>query len=819
MRRNPSGTSDEADDIDKFKSNIARIETLRKSQQGREDALTSDVRRVRSHRPRVNLRVQEEERHKLRAELYQTSLLAFEQDPDSKMANNPILQRRSADMKDVDTLCKQYQFPMGDRKELQVLLSHTLTAMSKNTLTLGAWLFYQSYLLRNAILMVYHNCRKLQTAALAGAWISILVQESNSNSRTRVVNLIRVKIDDVREVVDRLSAFVTVLQDLISERTVPDSVLTLIRLGDEVNLLYRKIFEQLGLDILLSDHRHQYDLGTELETRLSSRSLKGSAYFVDLVAQWWCATRALDVGVVAYERGHISDSKRTFSIDLASKLPQLGAFKPQEPPQRPRHHKSLRYVSRGLNCLDGFLERHPVWILAMGEVSNDLYLAADIETFADAWGPVWKVVDQSQPDLIAKYNVNGGSIIPWPYNPDMHSDSSASGSDSDEPKEDPIPATTFSGNEILVIGADQDARLQWYDCHCSRDRIREDLENAGRLGCTAASKSDRYIDRQQKILWSASHEFHPGVTHKEGLLDMWEDEPHLQEPRLFENMWGLAVSLCTMNAKRVRLVELFAEESVMILLRQFQWSDLSADGLRSSHRDSFLKAIRSDDPSALGNLWEERPNWRGSLGNAILICLRILFQTGYDEVWDELRVLWLPPHCRDPRYVTLKPSEQSWTRLLKDTTCSMIVAVVREASLGTRPCSRHTTNWFRYPTILETAICVNPDISPARTLIRCRNTGDDYSHIPRKHGGRWRRVWDVSDIKPGDKFCMRSQHRLRTVRRLNSRHLLLQIDTVKREKLSALLGFESKMLGPFHREYTDLECDGDGDRPIPVHIK
>ena len=401
----------------------------------------------------------------------------------------------------------------------------------------------------------------------------------------------------------------------------------------------------------------------------------------------------------------------------------------------------------------------------------------------------------------------------------MHSDSSASSSNSDETKEDPIPAATFNGNEILVIGADQDARLQWYDCHCSRDRIREDLENAGRLDFTAASKSDRYIDRQQKILWAASHGIHLGSTFKEGLLDMWENEPELQNPRLFENVWGLAVSLCTMNAKRVRLVELFAEESVMILLRQFQWSDISADGSRSYQRDSFLKAIRSDDPFALGYLWEERPTWRGSLGNAILICLRTLFQTGYDEVWDELRVLWLPPRCRDPRCVTLKPSEQSWTRLLKDTTYSMTVAVVREASLGTRPCSRHTTNWFKYASILETAICVNPDISPARTLIRSRNNDDEYSHIPRKYGGRWRRVWDVSDIKPGDKFWMRSQHRLRTVRQLNSRHLLLEIDTIKRGQVAALLGIRSKMLGPFHREYTDLECDGDGDRPIPVHIK
>ena len=336
------------------------------------------------------------------------------------MASNPILQRRSANVRDVDTLCKQYQIPIGDQEGLQDLLSHTLTSMDKKTLTFSAWLFYQSYLLRNATLMVYHNCRKLQIAELAGAWFSILVQDPGSNGRTRVVNLIRIKIDDVREVVDRLGSFVTVLQDHISERSVPHSVSTLTRLSDEVNLLYRKIFERLGLEDLLSDHQHGHNLGTELETRLSSRSLGGSPYFVDMLAQWWRATRALDVGVVAYERSHVSNSKQTFSIDLTSKLLQLGAFKLQETPQGPRHPKSLRYVSRGLNCLAGFFDRHPVWILAMGEVTNGLYLAADIETFADAWGPVWKAVDQSRPELIAKYNVNGGSIVPWPSIPDIH---------------------------------------------------------------------------------------------------------------------------------------------------------------------------------------------------------------------------------------------------------------------------------------------------------------------------------------------------------------------------------------------------------------
>ena len=71
--------------------------------------------------------------------------------------------------------------------------------------------------------------------------------------------------------------------------------------------------------------------------------------------------------------------------------------------------------------------------------------------------------------------------------------------------EDLVQATSFSGNETLLIGAGQDASLQWYDCHCSLNAIRQDLENAGRLDRIIASKSYRYIDSRQRSLVVGSH--------------------------------------------------------------------------------------------------------------------------------------------------------------------------------------------------------------------------------------------------------------------------------------------------------------------------
>jgi len=110
-----------------------------------------------------------------------------------------------------------------------------------------------------------------------------------------------------------------------------------------------------------------------------------------------------------------------------------------------------------------------------------------------------------------------------------------------------------------------------------------------------ASKSYRYVDSQQSSLVVGSHGIQAGRNKtfkdmkeeplKKGLLATWENEPELRDPQEFENFWGVVLSLCTMNARRVRLVELLGENSVTCLLKRFQWSDLDAD-MKSERRRS-----------------------------------------------------------------------------------------------------------------------------------------------------------------------------------------------------------------------------------------
>lgn len=342
-----------------------------------------------------------------------------------------------------------------------------------------------------------------------------------------------------------------------------------------------------------------------------------------------------------------------------------------------------------------------------------------------------------------------------------------------------------------------------------------------------ASKTYRYVDSQQTSLVVGSHGIQAGRSKvfkdmkeeplKKGLLAKWENEPELRDPREFENFWGVVVSLCTMNARRVRLVELLGENSVTCLLKRFQWSDLDAD-MNSERRRSFFKAARSADPCALGDLWDDNPSWREELGKALLICLRVLSRTGYDENRLEFHILWLPSGCRGPRRVTLQPKDQSWISFLKDTTYSMTTAVIVEDSLGEGdPCRRKRSQWFSKPSVLETALCINRKLDPTPKIQRLRACPGESHWISRADARRWKHVWDVSGLARGEYLWVGSENRLKVVAPLSSWHLLLEVDIVKRALFREMIGIRPSERDS-HWEYTDEEMEPIDVQPISVYI-
>ena len=347
-----------------------------------------------------------------------------------------------------------------------------------------------------------------------------------------------------------------------------------------------------------------------------------------------------------------------------------------------------------------------------------------------------------------------------------------------------------------------------------------------------ASKSYQYVDSQQASLVVGSHGLQVGSarttknkreqTLKASLLQRWENESESRDPHEFENYWGIAVCLCTMNARRVRLVQLLAEESVVSLLTQFPWSEANKpkQGSGSTLQEEYFKAVRSADPLSLGDLWENHPSWREELGNALLLCLRMLAKTGYDENRDEFHILWTPPRCRSARRITLKSKDQAWIKFLKDTTSSMTIAVAVEDSLGGNDsCNGNRSQWGHGASILETAICINRSRDPASTLIKVKGCRDKDRWLRRLDLRKWRYTWDVSDFDGRrEPFWMDSQSRLQSIRPLSQWCLLLEMDTIKRLLFKELVGMRpSEQLG--HWEYTDEEAESTKYRPIPVHIR
>lgn len=423
--------------------------------------------------------------------------------------------------------------------------------------------------------------------------------------------------------------------------------------------------------------------------------------------------------------------------------------------------------------------------------------------------------------------------------------SSSASSDLEEPSDVSLGLESFNGSafERLLIGADSSQsdpseilvsspRLRWKVCRCSIETMKQQLKETGRLNHMIASRSYRYVDSQQSSLVVGSHGLQAGraktvkdkreETLKASLLGRWENEMESRDPHEFENLWGVVVSLCTVNARRVRLVELLGEESVLSLLRQFPWSeaDKPKPGSESTLKEAYLKAVKSADPLSLGDLWDNHPSWREELGNALLLCLRMLVKTGYDEHRDEFHVLWTPPQCRSARRITLKYKDQTWIRFLKDTTSSMTVAIAVEDSLGgNHSCRSNRSQWGHGPSILETAICVNRSLDPASSLIKVKGCRDEDRWLRRLDLRKWRYSWDVSNFDGRrEQFWMDSQSRLQSVRSLNQWCLLLEMDTVIRSMLRELVGMRpSEQLG--HWEYTDEEAEPSKYRPIPVHIR
>ena len=733
---------------------------------------------------------------------------------------------------------------------------------------LHLWILMEFSVCHNMLRLVVENCRYLQAIGLAGDYISALVLEPLVHTdRNNVVKLKRLVIKDLLNVAQSFAEVAPELSDAWSGHRLHNAEFSLIQERFNTTIGNLELWDDDALTSLVSISLQQ---GRVLNKRVIANH---TAYF----SSWRGIIEVLDLLVISYAYVHVDDISEEFSYikdhrislpteslrwpgayvhvddiseefsykDHRISLPTASLRWPGSPDNLPRLGP-VQLQMLPLNCLARFLGDRDVLVFeraSRGSPRSALYLSTDIKTFADVWGPVWQVHDPKYPGVIAKYNSGGGSIVPWKHDPTKHprirdDERLCHWIGGFEDMSSEIEGLVdgklgFVQDAQLLIGAGIDQQLKWRRCRCSVDDMTQQLKDYNRLGFLMTSEGYRKVVSYQTSLVLGSHgaqfginrtvEDKKGTPLKISILERWENDPSSRKPQKFQNYWSVAISLCNMNAERVRLVRVLGSESVLALLGAFDWSDLdghNSDGVRESYIfASYKEAVRNEDPKALGHLWDSNPRWRKDIGDAILVCLRVLARTGYREEYKQFHALWLPRNCSEPTRVILELKDQNWIPFLKDTTNTMTTAVIVEDSFGRCSKDKKPSSWFKEPSVLETAICVNQSISPHGGLRKCRSQpreGRQIQMLAAKHDIVWSSMWDVTQLPENTRFQMNTQVRVRVQRPIGRWQLLLEVEPSMMSNLSRKIRGSNQ---PSHWEYTDEEGETSEFQPIPVAIK
>jgi hypothetical protein len=542
----------------------------------------------------------------------------------------------------------------------------------------------------------------------------------------------------------------------------------------------------------------------------------------DHIPLWNLTAQTIDLAVLSYAGAHIERFDKKF---LEQEVESIIL------PRRFTYHDEVlssicrsmpdcacltaRLSRRRLQCMDAFLGSEMPWVFhcegSLQLPSERLYLSTSVETLTDLWGPCWKILSHPSSNEIKQYDIGNGMILPWTMD-----DPSLEISTQIDPPEvfcHWIPSKAWNENEVqrcqiglkrchflptdtLLIGAVYDSGLQVNNkCILSLARlldIKSKLADQNALRHTNVSRSKRYIDSYTAQIQvspisfvsgaaQANYKRRKGETMKDALLDNWRHDNW--NPLYLEFYGGVEVSLCSRNARRKRLLGILSSDTMVNYLNAISFSWVS-----ERCRIAYLKALRS--PKTFRPFWQNHPEWRPNVANAISKCFDALEETGIDEDSYELRAFWVESfddegdsdgepddasvgqpsgvnnspmqatasipstpdcitttndlRCFEEWIVTLFRSEHTWTGLLKDSERTLTMAVVGATCLEFhdkgcfgRKCSRPpSANWKGYP-ILQTSLWINEILATS-------------SQLKQEQVGAGRKmIWSSSELKKG----------------------------------------------------------------------
>lgn len=406
-------SSDEGDESTGLKSRIAQNQNRISAQAfppPRYAAKSfSAERRVTGSNPHTN----HTQRMDVRAKLYQCSLLGLKghAGPNISAENIGRIGKAvtEADLEDikVDKIATSFESLFG--KPLNVATKRF--PEHKFPLLLYAWFCREVIICQNMAILVYDNFKRLQNAHLAGTYISIVVARENFENiaSTMVADLNRLEFEWVDELVSAFMDCIDALREqchqfrpkypwdeLRKTEVICTSLLEEIDLGKRSDTTETLLFREI-------DNDETQELSVHIEI-------------------WRRTLGILDLAILAYEGAHTTDFTQQLLGDNCDTIILYETSPLSGTPGEVQSGTGLQLRRQKMKCLAEFFEGRDVWVFGRFS-SQDLrssYLSADIVTFADVWGPVWKVMDKTTEKVVTRYNVGGGSIVPWPYNPDIH---------------------------------------------------------------------------------------------------------------------------------------------------------------------------------------------------------------------------------------------------------------------------------------------------------------------------------------------------------------------------------------------------------------
>ncbi|KAE9382162.1 hypothetical protein N431DRAFT_476817 [Stipitochalara longipes BDJ] len=389
----------------------------------------------------------------------------------------------------------------------------------------------------------------------------------------------------------------------------------------------------------------------------------------------------------------------------------------------------ILFSRRTLQCLSRFLCGEQVWVLHGPNIdsndSTELTISTTPEAFADVWGPMWKVTNAGLPTEVSRYDLEHGSIVPTNF-------ISRESRPHIETEKDEEPCHWISDSELqelernsasvlapqitqprLLIGVCSHNITRNPECYCDLKDAKRGFESSGYLRIPGSS-SGKWQTKTKTVGVVAggsglggpklqySHTFkNTGRPVREAIHKRWNNNPLELRPWTCLLMrFGLQVSICTGNSRKVRLVDLLAGDT----MREYM-------GTYPCYATEIWKVefekMLDKDPAQLVTFVAEQPSTRKSVEQYITACLDSLYRTGIGKGDDQFVALWV--HHGHVWEVAFPRWHYGWTSLAEDN--SFVVLEKCLVNAFGRGCCHPQLGGMRLqkitPAVLETFLTIS----------------------------------------------------------------------------------------------------------------